>query len=325
MDLNTVLTYGFLAAVALIAQAAERRRPDGSAAPPLPRGTLTIVDVARVLVVFVVIYAMLLGVTEIADRGRSGGSVTDGVLQLVAGGLSLLLIVAGWGRIPGLRGLRPRAPISWLALSLLLLALAHNLTPASGSSTVADTVSRPQTTTDLVTGQVPFVLLAIASVGPLVRRTFRQTLERLGLLPLRPLWWLLGLAIGVALVKGGGHVYDLVNSFTPADCRLQQERVFQHLAGPARHWYAQLAIAAAAGTGEELLFRGALQPRVGILLASLLWATFHLQYTCHGLPSASNLYILLLGLVFGALRKWCGLGSAIIAHITYDATILLGG
>ena len=79
-----------------------------------------------------------------------------------------------------------------------------------------------------------------------------------------------------------------------------------------------------AGTGEELLFRGALQPRVGILLASLLWASFHLQYTCHGLPSASNLYILLLGLVFGALRKRFGLGTAIAAHITYDATILLG-
>jgi membrane protease YdiL (CAAX protease family) len=251
-----------------------------------------------------VVYAMLLGAVEILDRGHGGGSVVDGVLTIAAGGISLLLILTGWHRIPGLRGLRPRAPISSLALSLLLLALAHNLAPASGSSSVAATVSRPQTTGDLVAGQVPFVMLAIASVGPGVRRNLRETLERLGLLPLRPLWWLLGIATGFAVVKGGTHVYDLVNSLTPADCRAQQERVFQHLAGPARHWYAQLAIGVAAGTGEELLFRGALQPRVGILLASLLWASFHLQYTCHGLPSASNLYILLLGLIFGALRKW---------------------
>jgi membrane protease YdiL (CAAX protease family) len=168
------------------------------------------------------------------------------------------------------------------------------------------------------------VMLAIASVGPGVRRSLRETLERLGLLPLRPWWWLLGIATGVAVVKGGSHIYDLVNSVTPADCRLQQERVFEHLAGPARHWYAQLAIGLAAGTGEELLFRGALQPRVGIVLASLLWASFHLQYTCHGLPSASNLYILLLGLLFGALRRRFGLGTAIAAHVAYDSTILLG-
>jgi hypothetical protein len=246
------------------------------------------------------------------------------VLSIAAGGISLLLILTGWDRIPGLRRLRPRAPISWLALSLLLLALAHNLAPTSGSSSVADTVSRPQTTGDLVAGQVPFVMVAVASVGPGVRRTVRETLERLGLRPMRPWWWLLGIATGVAVVKGGNHLYDLVNSFTPADCRLQQERVFEHLAGPARHWYAQLAIGVAAGTGEELLFRGALQPRVGILLASLLWASFHLQYTCHGLPSASNLYILVLGLVFGALRRWFGLGAAIAAHVAYDSTILLG-
>jgi membrane protease YdiL (CAAX protease family) len=320
VDPTTLLTYGFIAAVALVAQAAEGRGVERDLAAP--RGTLTVLDVARVLVLFVVVYAMLLGAVEILDRTHGG--VVEGMLTIAAGGISLLLILTGWDRIPGLRGLRPRAPISWLALSLLLLALAHNLAPTSGSSSVADTVSRPQTSGDLVAGQVPFVMLAIASVGPGVRRTLRETLERLGLLPLRPWWWLLGIATGVAVVKGGSHLYDLVNSFTPADCRLQQERVFEHLAGPARHWYAQLAIGVAAGTGEELLFRGALQPRVGILLASLLWASFHLQYTCHGLPSASNLYILVLGLVFGALRRWFGLGAAIAAHAAYDSTILLG-
>ncbi|HEY0410044.1 MAG TPA: CPBP family intramembrane glutamic endopeptidase [Candidatus Dormibacteraeota bacterium] len=322
MDPSTLLTYGFIAAVALVAQGAEGRGVERDVAAP--RGTLTVVDVARVLVLFVVVYAILLGALEILDRSHGVGSVVDAILTIAAGGISLLLILTGWDRVPGLRGLRPRAPISWLALSLFLLALAHNLAPASGSSSVAATVSRPQTTGDLVAGQVPFVMLAIASVGPGVRRSLRETLERLGLLPLRPWWWLLGVATGVAVVKGGSHVYDLVNSFTPADCRLQQERVFQHLAGPARHWYAQLAIGLAAGTGEELLFRGALQPRVGILLASLLWASFHLQYTCHGLPSASNLYILLLGLLFGALRRWFGLGTAIAAHVAYDSTILLG-
>ena len=84
------------------------------------------------------------------DRSHGVGSVVDGILTIAAGGISLLLILTGWDRVPGLRGLRPRAPISWLALSLFLLALAHNLAPTSGSSSVADTVSRPQTSSDLV-------------------------------------------------------------------------------------------------------------------------------------------------------------------------------
>lgn len=326
MDVSTLLTYGFVAVVALVAQLSERTAPAGAGrgTPERPWAALTVRDLARLLVVFLVVYAILLGLTEIADNGAGGGSVTDGVLQLVAGGVSLGLMLTGWERIPGLRGLRPKAPISWMALSLFLLALAHNLAPASGSTTVAQSVSKPQTTTDLVTGQVPFVMLAIASIGPGVRRGWRESFQRLGILPLRPLWWLLGIAVGIAVVKLGSHVYDLVNLLTPADCRAQQEKVFQHLAGPARHWYGQLAVGVAAGTGEELLFRGALQPRIGIVLASVLWASFHLQYTCHGLPSASNLYILLLGLVFGVLRKHLGLGSAVAAHIAYDSTILLG-
>ena len=85
----------------------------------------------------------------------------------------------------------------------------------------------------------------------------------------------------------------------------------------------QLGIAIAAGVSEEVLFRGALQPRFGILLSSLLWASFHLQYTCHGFPSVANLYILTLGLIFGALRNRGGLLAAVVAHVTYDASILL--
>jgi Type II CAAX prenyl endopeptidase Rce1-like len=323
VDASTALTYGFLAATALVCQAAERER--GNEPPEQPRNGLTLLDVARVLVAFVIVYAMLLGLAEIADRGHAGGSVVDGVLELATGGLSLLLIVSGWQRVPGLRGLRPRAPISWLAISLYLLTLAHNLAPATGAASVASTSARPAGTGQLVAGTLPFAVLGVASVGPWVRRSLPDTLSRLGLLPLRPWTWLLGAALGVAAVKGGGHIYDLVNLLTPADCRMQQERVFQQLAGSHRAWWEQLAVATGAGVGEEVLFRGALQPRVGMLLASLLWASLHLQYTCHGLPSASNLYILLLGLLFGALRKWFGLGSAIVAHVTYDATILLLG
>jgi CAAX protease family protein len=321
VDATTALTYAFLVLAALVCQLAERG--GGSRSGQATAG-LSLRDTSRALVAFVVVYAMLAGAAEIVDRG-AGGSVGDGILEIVAGSLALLLMVTGWQRIPGLRGLRPRAPISWLALSLYLLTLAHNLAPASGRATVAATSAAPQSTAQLVVGALPFAALGVAAVGPRVRRPLPEALRRLGLLPLRPWAWVLGLALGVAAVKAGGHVYDLVNLLTPADCRSQQQRVFEHLAGPQRAWWQQLAVAGAAGVGEELLFRGALQPRFGIVLASVLWASLHLQYTCHGLPSASNLYILLLGLLFGVFRRWWGLGAAITAHVAYDATILLFG
>jgi uncharacterized protein len=323
VDAATALTYAFLTLAALVCQLAERRGAAGPGRRPAVGPGL--LDASRALVAFVVVYAMLAGAAEIADRGRAGGSVGDGILELVAGGLSLLLMLTGWRWLPGLRGLRAGAPISALALSLYLLTLAHNLAPASGRATVAATTATPQSTAQLVAGALPFAVLGVAAVGPWVRRPLPDALHRLGLLPLRPWAWLVGIAVGVAAVKAGSHVYDLVNLLTPADCRTQQERVFAHLAGPRRAWWEQLAVAGAAGVGEELLFRGALQPRVGIVLASVLWASLHLQYTCHGLPSASNLYILLLGLVFGLARRWWGLGAAITAHVSYDATILLFG
>jgi membrane protease YdiL (CAAX protease family) len=73
-------------------------------------------------------------------------------------------------------------------------------------------------------------------------------------------------------------------------------------------------LAVSAGVAEEVLFRGALQPRLGLLLTSLLFTATHLQY---GL-SIVLAVILLGGLSLGLLRKYANTTTAILCHVTYD-------
>ena len=74
-----------------------------------------------------------------------------------------------------------------------------------------------------------------------------------------------------------------------------------------------LLLGLSAGVGEELLVRGALQPRTGIFWAALLFASGHVQYTWFGM-----LTIGLLGVVLGTVRARANTTTAIVVHALYD-------
>lgn len=74
-----------------------------------------------------------------------------------------------------------------------------------------------------------------------------------------------------------------------------------------------LLLALASGVAEEMLFRGALQPVVGLFWASLIFGA------CHFLPRrelvAWSVYAVLMGLALGWLYEWTGqLLAPIAAH-----------
>ena len=74
-----------------------------------------------------------------------------------------------------------------------------------------------------------------------------------------------------------------------------------------------ILLALASGTAEEMLFRGALQPAVGLVWASLIFGA------CHFLPRKElilwSVYAVLMGLAFGWLYEWTGhLVAPIAAH-----------
>ena len=80
--------------------------------------------------------------------------------------------------------------------------------------------------------------------------------------------------------------------------RVDEDQLDRLFGVPSLTLASSVAIAVAAGVGEELAVRGVLQPRLGLVFANLFFAAGHaLQYSIDGVLS-----VFLLGLVFGALR-----------------------
>lgn len=80
-----------------------------------------------------------------------------------------------------------------------------------------------------------------------------------------------------------------------------------------------------AGISEEILFRGAIQPVIGIWLTSLLFIGIHgyirFKSVSHILYT---LFTFALSTMLGALFMYFGLISAMAAHFIYDVVVLYG-
>ena len=74
-----------------------------------------------------------------------------------------------------------------------------------------------------------------------------------------------------------------------------------------------------AGVGEEVLVRGALQPRSGLVWASVIFGAAHVQYSWFGM-----LVIVALGLTLGLVRRHSNTTTAIVVHAAYDVLAALG-
>ena len=76
-------------------------------------------------------------------------------------------------------------------------------------------------------------------------------------------------------------------------------------------------LAVASSVGEELLFRGALLPWIGLWASTVIFALLHIGPGLRYLPWTASAFI--MGLVFALLHQWMGdLGGAIAAHFTIN-------
>ena len=98
-------------------------------------------------------------------------------------------------------------------------------------------------------------------------------------------------------------------------CRMIVRPLFEHV----RIWHI-LVISALAGVAEELLFRGVLQPLIGLPAASLVFGAVHVGgrgFVGYGIWAAC------IGALFGWLMMGTGgLVAPIVAHAVYDALAL---
>jgi len=78
-----------------------------------------------------------------------------------------------------------------------------------------------------------------------------------------------------------------------------------------------------AGISEEILFRAAIQPIIGIWLTSLIFIGVHgyIRFKTFG-HAIFTLFTFLLSVILGLLFIYFGILSAIIAHAVYDIILL---
>ena len=207
--------------------------------------------------------------------------------------------------------IRPGSPVTYLTVVLGLLLVAQQLSTRVTSQP-------PLTYGELLAQDIPFLILAFVGVGIFIRRSPRETVERLGLLaPRQKRWWLVAIiGIGVFMAVAFG-IEALANVVAPS----QQKQVtdvtnvlFSRFNNPA----AIVFLGVLAGVVEETLFRGALLPRFGIVATAILFAALHIQYAV----SFATLEVFVLGLGLGWLRVRSGSTlTAMVTHAGYDIAV----
>lgn len=170
--------------------------------------------------------------------------------------------------------------------------------------------------TSLSTGLIGYVLLAMAGVGFLLRRNLRQTLARLGLGGVSARY--IGVAVaGVGAMWALNTAAEWLQRTYWNDLWLQDQRMAEAIGGNLGVPQA-VVLGLSAGIGEEITMRGALQPRLGIVLTALLFAALHVQYTWFGM-----VVILALGILLGAIRKRTNTTVVMAIHAAYDIIAVL--
>lgn len=220
----------------------------------------------------------------------------------------------------------PGHPVHAVALSLsmmTLISLAMTLGIGLGNMSVqlaqqVEETGRPPVSLAALWAQAAmFLLLALVGVGWLSRRSFGATLARLGIVRPTLREVLIGVGVAILLVPAV-TLFERLAAAVGFGVAQDVESLTEALVGPLfQSPWGILSIGLAAAIGEEPIFRGALQPRFGLLLSSLLFALVHSQYGF----SLATLIVLGLGLVLGVLRQRYNTTTAIIAHALYNSLL----
>lgn len=167
----------------------------------------------------------------------------------------------------------------------------------------------------LGSGLIGYVALALAAVGFMVRRDLPATLERLGIRGLTSRDWLM-IPLGVLALIGANVGLEALQRVAFPDLWQSDQRISAALAANLTTMQV-LMIGLSAGIGEEITLRGALQPKLGVVLTSLLFAALHVQYSWFGMG-----VIFLFGIILGIIRIRTNTTVVMAIHTLYDVLVI---
>jgi membrane protease YdiL (CAAX protease family) len=218
-----------------------------------------------------------------------------------------------------LSALDPGSPVhtTMLVFCLYLLAWTFIQWLLAGDVGGLAELSGPVLLADVLLSGVLAVAFALMGIGLGVRRTWKEVFERLGIARLETRSLTAGVLGAGAML--GFQIAAVSLWFVLAPESLEElGSANSVLVGEFASFPAALAVAVSTAIGEELLFRGALQPRLGLLPTSILFALLHVQYTL----SPAALVILVVGLGLGLLRSQYDTTAAVVAHFVYNFALL---
>lgn len=236
----------------------------------------------------------------------------------------VLIVSASWGGAMTIRPVRtflarllplnPNSIVHTLALIMVgYLVGSSFLTLSQGGLEGLAETATPTSMAQVVATGLLFTTTALLGVGFIVRRDWSAVGERLGL----------GWPSGQDLIGGFRWMILLVvlqscigviSFWLNPDQAQTQEEINTLLMGNIDTVGKWLILALATGISEELLFRGAMQPVLGLLPTALIFALAHFQYGF----SLATVTIFLIGLVLGQIRQRQNTSTAIFIHVTYN-------
>jgi membrane protease YdiL (CAAX protease family) len=251
---------------------------------------------------------------------------TFGIMLTITGIVGFLLMLQ---RIqvrlyPALRWkLDPENTLHTIAVQLAIWAIGGNLASILLTRTVPAeilTASVDAVSLGAIWEQgAVFVFLAVLGVGLGLRRGWNEARERLGVggLSAMQIVILPALIIGLVLLQAGISLLWLLTD--PDSLTRINELSGSLFTEETMTIMGALTIGLSAGIGEELLMRGAVQPRFGIIFTTLLFTVLHTQYEF----SFATLIVLVLSLVLGLVRHYFNTTACIIIHAGYNALLVL--
>jgi membrane protease YdiL (CAAX protease family) len=257
---------------------------------------------------------------EMPPEARALNLVALGLVSLGTAMIAFLPLLPPFRRrLARLIPINPASCVHTMALVFAIYMTGGSLAALWMIPFVLEAPERVSVTPSLFWQQgLAFVLLGLAGVGAFLRRSLRETLDRLKLQGVSLPHW--GLATGVTLLLMA-FVWVVSFGWSRLWPQSYEEvgRISEVLFGELLSPLGALTLGLSAGIGEELLFRGALQPRFGLVLTTLLFTVAHTQYTI----SPALLEIFLVGLVLGILRNRTSTTVCILVHAAYNVLNVL--
>jgi membrane protease YdiL (CAAX protease family) len=203
-------------------------------------------------------------------------------------------------------------------LGFLGLFVGNSLAPMAGSPPQVDVIPSVGIA-ELLIQAVFLVALAYIAVGLPFWRDVRTATERLGIVV--PSLRDVGIAVAATLAcfVVAGISGAIGQHFDPG---LQEslDEIVDQMTAQVQNPLGAVILGASAGIGEEAIFRGALQPRYGIVIPSLLFTMLH------GPQYGFNLALLGLfgvSIILGLERRYVNTTTAMITHALYNAVQVL--